>query len=394
MASPLNRRNASDRDELDIEALFASEPEAAEPRRPDTPKLIFTQPADRNVQQFADEPAQFAEEADPLAVTLLPAQAPPYHARWNEVEPPGRGRSGLMLGAFALLLAVGVAASLMMPRGDDADPGGQPTEATVPSGATPEFGPPEPPTAARPRPETQLSAANVPAPTRQPRVPQPDAQKTAPPPAPRRVATPDAPRTAATSGRASNTGPPVSTRGVAVVPPPTAPPPPDVRRLNPEAAIPLGQPLATPRETAPALREASPAPRLEPTPVPAAPAAPPPAPAAAALDPRAVETDRVRAVLSGYERAYSALDADAASRVFPAVDRKALSRAFSGLSAQQIRFDDCRIQVQQASARATCAGTLRWTPKVGGGSRQQARRWQFDLQQVPGGWRIGEVKVQ
>jgi len=102
----------------------------------------------------------------------------------------------------------------------------------------------------------------------------------------------------------------------------------------------------------------------------------------------------VRAVLSGYERAYSHLDADAASRVFPAVDRKALARAFSGLSAQQIRFDDCRIEFRQASARATCAGTARWTPKVGGGSQQQARRWQFDLEQSPGGWRIGSVKVQ
>jgi hypothetical protein len=107
-----------------------------------------------------------------------------------------------------------------------------------------------------------------------------------------------------------------------------------------------------------------------------------------------VETDRVRAVLSGFERAYSALDADAASRVYPAVDRKALARAFSGLSAQQIQFNDCRIQVLQGAARATCAGTARWTPKVGGGSRQQARRWDFDLQQVSGGWRIGAVKVQ
>ena len=114
----------------------------------------------------------------------------------------------------------------------------------------------------------------------------------------------------------------------------------------------------------------------------------------AAVDPGAVETDRVRAVLSGYEHAYSALDADAASRVFPTVDRKALSRAFSSLSAQQIQFDDCRIQIQQGSARATCAGTARWTPKVGGGSQQQARRWEFALQQASTGWKIGSVRVQ
>ena len=114
----------------------------------------------------------------------------------------------------------------------------------------------------------------------------------------------------------------------------------------------------------------------------------------AVVDPGVVETDRVRAVLTGYEHAYSALDADAASRVFPTVDRKALSRAFSSLSAQQIQFDDCRIQIQQGSARATCAGTARWTPKVGGGSQQQARRWEFALQQASTGWKIGSVRVQ
>ena len=69
MASPQNRRSALQREEFDIDALFASEEEgeAPPPRQPDAPTLIFTQPADRNVQQFPDEAIQFAEEPDSLA---------------------------------------------------------------------------------------------------------------------------------------------------------------------------------------------------------------------------------------------------------------------------------------------------------------------------------------
>ena len=99
-------------------------------------------------------------------------------------------------------------------------------------------------------------------------------------------------------------------------------------------------------------------------------------------------------MLSGYEKAYSQLDANAAARVYPAIDRRALSRAFSTLSAQQILFEDCRIQITQATAHASCAGIASWTPRVGGGSRQQARRWSFELKDVAGNWQIGTVKVQ
>jgi len=167
-----------------------------------------------------------------------------------------------------------------------------------------------------------------------------------------------------------------------------------VARPGAVPAEPVGQPLtsapdvaslAPPRSAGPAVRD--PAPSDTPAPVAAA-------PPAAALDPRIAERDRVRAVLAGYERAYNALDADAASRVFPGVDRKALSRAFSGLSAQEVRLEDCRIAVLTSTATATCAGSLRWTPKVGGGNKEQPRNWQFSLQQVPGGWRISSVRVQ
>jgi hypothetical protein len=111
-------------------------------------------------------------------------------------------------------------------------------------------------------------------------------------------------------------------------------------------------------------------------------------------DARGLQREQVRGLLSQYERAYSDLDAAAAARVYPRVDRRALSRAFSTLSAQQIHLDDCRIDLLQSAARATCAGTASWTPKVGGGSRDQARRWQFELKQIAGNWQIDAVKVQ
>jgi len=128
-------------------------------------------------------------------------------------------------------------------------------------------------------------------------------------------------------------------------------------------------------------------------------AAPPPVPTGTSgtspPDARVADRDRVRGLLSQYQRAYSELDAAAAARVYPGVDRRALSRAFNTLSSQQIYLADCRIDVLQSNAQATCAGTATWTAKVGGGSRDQARRWHFDLKQVAGGdWQITAVKVQ
>ena len=436
MASPLNRRTAREREELDIDALFASETDQApEPDRP-APTLIFTQPADRNVQQFADEavpfadepvrfgdePVHFAEEADPLAVPLLPSPEHPYKGRWNQPELPKRGRARM---AAVLLVLAGVIAlivtSLLSREPADLGTGVSTAESkpvAPPASVSGETATANPGVAAR-TPETPVmtppAAADVPpqagaAAPMAARRPESQVAVTRPePPAatvrgrpgitPRETTGPAArtPVPAATSGRVASAEPPVSTRGITsappTAPPAAAPPVAEIRRPAGDASPALGQPLGPPRElpAAPASPDASPAPRVEPSPAAAAPSAPAAAPA---LDPRAVEADRVRAVLSGYERAYSELDAEAASRVFPAIDRKALSRAFSSLSAQQIQFDDCRIQVLQASARATCAGTARWTPKVGSGTQQQARRWQFDLEQGSGGWRIGSVRVQ
>ena len=426
MASPQNRRSARQREEFDIDALFASEEEgeAPPPRQSDAPTLIFTQPADRNVQQFPDEAIQFAEEpdslaeqppslaeeADPLAIPLLPSPEHPYRGRWNQVELPKRKRRGRVLGAAAFVGAIALAATLAVPpQGADEDTAlseSSSTPAAVPPLVVGNAAPPSSETPPAPQPPqdppSEASAAPPETPSSRPPESQAAVTRLDPPRAPVRGTRErdgrETARPAATSGRVASTKPPVATRGVSSEPP--APPAlavptvTDARRAGTDAAAPvLGQPLGPPRELpeAPVLRDSPPGPRVEPSAPAAAPSAPPPT---TAVNARAVETDRVRAVLSGYERAYSALDADAASRVFPAVDRKALSRAFSTLSAQQIQFNDCRIEVQQASARATCAGTARWTPKVGGGAQQQARRWQFDLEQASGGWRIGSVRVQ
>jgi hypothetical protein len=125
-------------------------------------------------------------------------------------------------------------------------------------------------------------------------------------------------------------------------------------------------------------------PAAAPAPVPTA-----PAPAESAQEPA------VRSVLNRYASAYSALDADAAQRVWPGVNRTALSRAFDGLASQQISLSDCRIDVAGTSARATCSGTATWAPKIGGGgSQSEARSWSFELARAGSGWEIVSARVQ
>ena len=96
----------------------------------------------------------------------------------------------------------------------------------------------------------------------------------------------------------------------------------------------------------------------------------------------------VRAVLRRYETAYSTLDADAASVVWPGVNRGALARAFDGLASQQVSLGSCDVTVTGPAARATCSGSATWQPKVGGGVRTEARRWSFDLRKNGEAWRI------
>jgi hypothetical protein len=143
--------------------------------------------------------------------------------------------------------------------------------------------------------------------------------------------------------------------------------PPAVENATPPPSIPVAPPAAVLPATSPA---------------PAPPAAP-------AVD----ESARVRSVLSQYESAYSRLDARAARSVWPEVDERALSRAFEGLQAQRLSLGQCDVSVSGATAKANCAGTASWTPKVGSG-KTEARRWDFTLQNADGTWRIVRAQTR
>lgn len=99
---------------------------------------------------------------------------------------------------------------------------------------------------------------------------------------------------------------------------------------------------------------------------------------------------QVQDALSRYEAAYSSLNAAAARAVWPSVDAAALARAFDDLESQRISLGSCSIAVASdaRSARATCAGTATWTPKVGGGTTTGPRTWSFDLAHTGSEWHI------
>jgi hypothetical protein len=102
----------------------------------------------------------------------------------------------------------------------------------------------------------------------------------------------------------------------------------------------------------------------------------------------------VQAVLNRFASAYTALDADAAERVWPTVNRGALARAFDGLASQRVSLGDCRIDVTGSKARARCAGSATWSPKVGSGMHTESRVWTFDLVRVGAGWQILSARAQ
>jgi hypothetical protein len=110
---------------------------------------------------------------------------------------------------------------------------------------------------------------------------------------------------------------------------------------------------------------------------------------------RAVTRDDagVRASLERYESAYSRLDVEGAAAVFPELDRRALARAFDGLSSQRVNLGSCDVRFVGDAAIAECKGSATWTPKVGGGSHSDRRRWQFRLRNTSGSWQIVSATV-
>jgi hypothetical protein len=118
-----------------------------------------------------------------------------------------------------------------------------------------------------------------------------------------------------------------------------------------------------------------------------------PATASPAPSPQA-EENRVRSVLKRYEAAYSALDANAASTVWPGVDRRALTSAFQALSSQSVSLGRCDVRLTGDAAQADCKGTARWQPKVGSGPQTAPRQWRFDLRNAGGDWVITRATVR
>jgi hypothetical protein len=231
--------------------------------------------------------------------------------------------------------------------------------------------------------------------------------------------------------KASSPEPPVATTSETITVPYTPPAPPE-RIAEPPAPAKRAAPKVTP----PPVRETSRAPvsntpaksaYVSPPPPPPRPAviptlqpasrtidtlgtlpvslvsAPAPAPTLPAVDVRAKgpiadpvdERANVLATLRRYESAYSALDARAVRTVWPTVNQGALSRAFESLASQNIRLGNCAVTVRAPTARAVCAGTATWVPRIGGGKQREDRRtWTFSLAQRDQSWSIVSAEMR
>jgi len=111
--------------------------------------------------------------------------------------------------------------------------------------------------------------------------------------------------------------------------------------------------------------------------------------------PQPDEAALVRQALQRYRVAYDGLDAGSAQAVWPAVNEGALAKAFEGLESQKLTFDDCRVQLQNETATATCRGTTRYVPKVGSRDpRTEPRVWNFSLRKNGGEWKIDNARVE
>jgi hypothetical protein len=212
-------------------------------------------------------------------------------------------------------------------------------------------------------------------------------------------------------------GPYISARGPEASPAPESPtglPPPAASDSYP--AIPAPEPRNDRSDVVAALNVRAPEPEplperlprsgIEPGPGLVPPSAPAP-PASSPVDAPAARTEHgtptlaraedlaiVRSVLERYEGAYSALDADAASEIWPTVNRGALARAFHGLATQHVSLGTCDVTLKGPAARATCQGTASWKPKVGGGLRTEDRRWEFELRKDGAAWIIERASAR
>jgi hypothetical protein len=159
---------------------------------------------------------------------------------------------------------------------------------------------------------------------------------------------------------------------------------PEQRPAAPEKIASLPEPTHAPQPTL----------RIEPTAAPAAIAPSPevvrPTAPAEVAGGVASDTERIRGVLSDYERAQNTLDVDLYARVYPSLagpQRQSLERAWQGLAKQQVDLEIRQIEVKNSRAVVRAFQRLVATPRIGSELRD-ARERVFRLERRGDSWVI------
>jgi len=99
------------------------------------------------------------------------------------------------------------------------------------------------------------------------------------------------------------------------------------------------------------------------------------------------EEPAIRAILSAYAQAFSALDADAVRRLHPTVNQDALRRGFRDMKSQRVQIQDPQIQVAGSTATVSCTIVTAVVPRVGS-AQTNSRQTQLKLEKRGDGWVI------
>jgi hypothetical protein len=109
---------------------------------------------------------------------------------------------------------------------------------------------------------------------------------------------------------------------------------------------------------------------------------------------RESDTRAFDGALARYRNAFNALNAGAASEVWPNVDKRSLTRAFEQLKEQRIAFDGCQTDIRDTRAEAVCTGVTRYVPRIGGRLQVDRRTWTFNLIRGRDDWLIQSVEAR
>jgi hypothetical protein len=388
-----------DKDGID---LFASE-QKVDPRSGAEPSR-----AETSLEVFSPEPFDAPRRSGALQRTSPASQRSSAVPQRMSVTLERRSRAPIVALASLILLATSFALVISDPA---TGPASLPVAPSVPQEMASNNAAPPPPPVETPRVVEPPPVVQTPSVIRTPPVEPPVA--VAPQDPPRAVPLPPVP-TPPRLPRPLSQDPSRLAAGVAVLPPsrasadvPVAPSRPPAVSASPPAAVPAPAPAPTPAPAPASVASSSATPppvaASTPTPTPpqaaGLPAPATPAPAAAALPAAAAVIDSNRSgvqnAISRYQKAFSGLDVNAAREVWPTVDERSLSRAFDRLEEQEVSFDGCQIDVNDARAEAKCNGTARYVPRVGSRTaRVDRRQWRFSLVKVRDEWLIGAVDAR